>query len=69
MHQRGFSLIELLMGLTIVGIVLHLVSPAFAALSESTYREETPGQSLCQRYAQCKSCRDHTKPVRSSFTA
>jgi type IV fimbrial biogenesis protein FimT len=41
MHQRGFSLIELLMGLTIVGIVLHLVSPAFAALSESTYREET----------------------------
>lgn len=41
MHQRGFSLIELLMGLTIVGIVLHLVSPAFATLSESTYREET----------------------------
>ncbi|MGL6243800.1 GspH/FimT family pseudopilin [Pseudomonas sp.] len=40
MHQRGFSLIELLMGLTIVGIVLLLVSPAFAALSESNHREE-----------------------------
>ncbi|MCW8275821.1 GspH/FimT family protein [Pseudomonas sp. PCH199] len=40
MHQRGFSLIELLMGLTIVGIVLHLVSPAFAAVMESNYREE-----------------------------
>ncbi|MGH8383960.1 MAG: GspH/FimT family pseudopilin [Pseudomonas sp.] len=40
MHQRGFSLIELLMGLTIAGIVLHLVSPAFAALAESNYREE-----------------------------
>ncbi len=40
MHQRGFSLIELLMGLTIVGIVLLLVSPAFAALTESNYREQ-----------------------------
>ncbi|AWY41262.1 prepilin-type N-terminal cleavage/methylation domain-containing protein [Pseudomonas putida] len=40
MHQRGFSLIELLMGLMIAGIVLHLVSPAFAAVVESNYREE-----------------------------
>src|SRR5687768_11571292 len=40
MHQQGFSLIELLMGLTIVGIVLHLVSPAFAALTESNHQEE-----------------------------
>ncbi|MHC8385416.1 GspH/FimT family pseudopilin [Pseudomonas sp. LB3P14] len=40
MHQRGFSLIELLMGLTIVGIVLLLVSPAFAALTESNHREQ-----------------------------
>lgn len=40
MHQRGFSLIELLMGLAIVGIVLQLVSPAFAALTESNHREE-----------------------------
>lgn len=40
MRQQGFSLIELLMGLTIVGIVLHLVSPAFAAVTESNYREE-----------------------------
>ncbi|MCU1763645.1 GspH/FimT family protein [Pseudomonas sp. 14P_8.1_Bac3] len=40
MRQRGFSLVELLMGLTIVGIVLHLVSPAFAALTESNHREE-----------------------------
>lgn len=40
MRQHGFSLIELLMGLTIVGIVLHLVSPAFAALAESNHREE-----------------------------
>ncbi|WP_160108374.1 GspH/FimT family pseudopilin [Pseudomonas izuensis] len=40
MHQQGFSLIELLMGLTIAGIVLHLVSPALAAVKESNYREE-----------------------------
>jgi len=40
MHQQGFSLIELLMGLTIVGIVLHLISPAFATLTESMHREE-----------------------------
>ncbi|VVQ13444.1 hypothetical protein PS918_05600 [Pseudomonas fluorescens] len=40
MRENGFSLIELLMGLTIVGIVLHLVSPAFAAVVESNYREE-----------------------------
>lgn len=40
MHQQGFSLIGLLMGLTIVGIVLHLVSPAFAALTESNHREQ-----------------------------
>lgn len=40
MRQQGFSLVELLMGLTIVGIVLHLVSPAFAALTESNHREE-----------------------------
>ncbi|MHC8323916.1 GspH/FimT family pseudopilin [Pseudomonas sp. GB2N2] len=39
MRQRGFSLVELLMGLVIVGIVLHLVSPAFAALTESNHRE------------------------------
>jgi type IV fimbrial biogenesis protein FimT len=40
MHQQGFSLIELLMGLTIVGIVLLLVSPAFAALTASNHREQ-----------------------------
>ncbi|WP_207267121.1 GspH/FimT family pseudopilin [Pseudomonas sp. GW101-3H06] len=40
MRQHGFSLIELLMGLTIVGIVLHLVSPAFAAVRESNFRED-----------------------------
>jgi type IV fimbrial biogenesis protein FimT len=40
MREQGFSLIELLMGLTIVGIVLLLVSPAFAALTESNHREE-----------------------------
>ncbi|MHC8317724.1 GspH/FimT family pseudopilin [Pseudomonas sp. LB3P31] len=40
MHQRGFSLIELLMGLTIAGIVLSMVSPVYAALKESTFREE-----------------------------
>jgi type IV fimbrial biogenesis protein FimT len=39
MHQHGFSLIELLMGLAIAGIVLLLVSPAFAALTESNQRE------------------------------
>ncbi|MHC8307385.1 GspH/FimT family pseudopilin [Pseudomonas sp. PB3P13] len=45
MHQRGFGLIELLMGLTIAGIVLLLVSPAFAALTQSTYRDDA-AQSL-----------------------
>lgn len=45
MHQRGFSLIELLMGLAIAGIVLLLVSPAFAALAESNHREAA-AQSL-----------------------
>jgi type IV fimbrial biogenesis protein FimT len=45
MRQQGFSLIELLMGLTIVGIVLHLVSPAFAAVIESNLREHA-AQSL-----------------------
>ncbi|KPH02481.1 general secretion pathway protein GspH [Pseudomonas sp. RIT-PI-q] len=40
MHQQGFSVIELLMGLTIAGIVLLLVSPAFATLTESNHREE-----------------------------
>jgi type IV fimbrial biogenesis protein FimT len=40
MRQHGFSLIELLMGLTIVGIVLHLVSPAFATVRESNFRED-----------------------------
>jgi type IV fimbrial biogenesis protein FimT len=45
MHQRGFSLIELLMGLAIAGIVLLLVSPAFGALVESNDRE-VAAQSL-----------------------
>ncbi|MGF6204669.1 GspH/FimT family pseudopilin [Pseudomonas frederiksbergensis] len=45
MHQQGFSLIELLMGLAIAGIVLLLVSPAFAALAEANHREEA-AQSL-----------------------
>ena len=40
MHQQGFSLIELLMGLAIAAIVLLLVSPAFAALTESNHREQ-----------------------------
>ena len=45
MHQHGFSLIELLMGLAIAGIVLLLVSPAFAALTQANYRE-VAAQSL-----------------------
>ncbi len=40
MHQRGFNLVELLMGLTIAGIVLALVTPVYATLTESIYREE-----------------------------
>ncbi|WP_460120748.1 GspH/FimT family pseudopilin [Pseudomonas sp. S2_C03] len=40
MHQQGFSLIELLMGLTIVGIVLYWVSPAMAVFTESIQRKE-----------------------------
>ncbi|MNF83100.1 hypothetical protein D3C84_654160 [compost metagenome] len=41
MREQGFSLIELLMGLAIVGIVLLLVSPAYAGLKESNHREES----------------------------
>jgi type IV fimbrial biogenesis protein FimT len=40
MRQTGLSLIELLIGLTIVAIVLLLVSPAFAALVSSNHRDE-----------------------------
>ncbi|PKA71155.1 type IV fimbrial biogenesis protein FimT [Pseudomonas baetica] len=40
MPQQGFSLIELLMGLAIGAIVLLLVSPAFAALTESNQRDQ-----------------------------
>lgn len=40
MYQRAFSLIELLVGLTLVGIVLLLASPAFSALAQSNHREE-----------------------------
>lgn len=40
MSQQGFSLIELLMGLAIAAIVLHLVSPTFATLIESNHREQ-----------------------------
>ncbi|WP_223528324.1 GspH/FimT family pseudopilin [Pseudomonas sp. GL-R-19] len=40
MRQQGFSLIELLMGLAITGIVLHLVSPTYGALIESNQREQ-----------------------------
>lgn len=45
MRQHGFSLVELLMGLVIVAIVLHLVSPAFAAITATSHREEA-AQSL-----------------------
>ena len=40
MRQHGFSLIELLMGLAITGIVLLLVTPAFATLIESNQRQQ-----------------------------
>jgi type IV fimbrial biogenesis protein FimT len=40
MRQQGFSLIELLMGLAITGIVLQLVSPAFATLIESNQSQQ-----------------------------
>jgi type IV fimbrial biogenesis protein FimT len=40
MRQKGFSLIELLMGLAIAGIVLQLVSPAFATLIESNQSQQ-----------------------------
>lgn len=45
MSQQGFSLIELLMGLAIGAIVLLLVSPALAALTESNRRDQA-AQSL-----------------------
>ncbi|KAB0492581.1 GspH/FimT family pseudopilin [Pseudomonas vancouverensis] len=40
MRQQGFGLIELLMGLTITGIVLHLVSPMFGEMIASSRREQ-----------------------------
>lgn len=40
MHQKGFSLIELLMGLGIAALLLHLVSPPFKDLLESVRRED-----------------------------
>ncbi|WP_285418221.1 GspH/FimT family protein [Pseudomonas sp. efr-133-TYG-5] len=40
MPQRGFSLVELLMGLAIGVIVLSLVNPALARLSESNHRQQ-----------------------------
>ena len=40
MPQQGFSLVELLMGLAIGAIVLSLVSPAFATLTESNHRQQ-----------------------------
>ena len=47
MSQQGFSLIELLMGLAIGAIVLLLVSPAFATLTESNQRDQA-AQSLIE---------------------
>ena len=47
MPQQGFSLIELLMGLAIGAIVLLLVSPAFATLTESNQRDQA-AQSLIE---------------------
>ncbi|MCF4996527.1 prepilin-type N-terminal cleavage/methylation domain-containing protein [Pseudomonas syringae] len=41
MPQQGFSLIELLMGLAIGAIVLSLISPAFATLTESNRRDQS----------------------------
>ncbi|UZE22952.1 GspH/FimT family protein [Pseudomonas sp. B21-056] len=41
MHQQGFSLIELLMGLAIAAIVLPWASSSFKALVESTERNDT----------------------------
>jgi len=45
MPQQGFSLIELIMGLAISAIVLHLVSPTFKMLMESNLRADA-AQSL-----------------------
>ncbi|MBH3408311.1 GspH/FimT family protein [Pseudomonas glycinae] len=45
MPQQGFSLVELLMGLAIGAIVLSLVSPALADLTESNRRQQA-AQSL-----------------------
>ncbi|WP_166216493.1 GspH/FimT family pseudopilin [Pseudomonas atagonensis] len=46
MSQQGFSLIELLMGLAIGAIVLLLVSPAFATLTESNHRDQAAQSML-----------------------
>jgi len=40
MHQQGFSLIELLMGLAIAAIVLSWIGSSYTALLESTERKD-----------------------------
>lgn len=45
MHQKGFGLIELLIGLAIAAIALQLVSPALSGYTQSV-RRENAAQSL-----------------------
>ncbi|MBU6959404.1 GspH/FimT family protein [Pseudomonas sp. CVAP len=45
MHQKGFGLIELLIGLAIAAIVLHQVSPVLSEYTQSV-RRETAAQTL-----------------------
>ncbi|TFY92400.1 prepilin-type N-terminal cleavage/methylation domain-containing protein [Pseudomonas kairouanensis] len=47
MIQRGFTLLELLLGLLVSGILAHLAVPAFKSLLESQQRQTT-AQSLAQ---------------------
>ncbi|MGE8154267.1 GspH/FimT family pseudopilin [Pseudomonas vancouverensis] len=54
MRQQGFGLIELLMGLTITGIVLHLVSPMFETLIASNQREKA-ARSLASAISSARS--------------
>ena len=39
MHQKGFGLIELFIGLAIAAIALQLVSPALSEYTQSVRRE------------------------------
>jgi len=44
MQQKGLTLIELLAGLVVIGIVVAMATPAFGALMASQRRQDTAQQ-------------------------